>query len=312
MFRYIYGCFNFFQQKGTTIMRRTRRSLIALLLTLAMILSLTACGSKKEDTSAPATESPSAETPAETPALTQIRVGMECAYAPNNWQEDTASELNVPIENLPGFYADGNDVQIARHIAEQLGAELVIVKLGWSGLIEALNQGQIDMIIAGMGDTEERRQAINFSQPYKATEYGLMVNGDSPYATATTLAEFSGASVLGQKDTMLDTVIDQIPGVNHLPAVDSIPNQIARLEQKTCDAIVVNMENTPGYLATNPTFKVIELAEGEEFELGFNGSCVGLRKSDTELLDQVNAALDLLSEEQRAEILAGANERQPK
>ena len=65
-------------------------------------------------------------------------------------------------------------------------------------------------------------------------------------------------------------------------------------------------------LEKHPTFKVVELAEGEEFELGFNGSCVGLRKSDTELLDQVNAALDLLSEEQRAEILAGANERQPK
>ena len=292
-------------------MRRTRRNLIALLLTLAMILSLTACGGKKEDTSAPA-EEPSAETPAETPAITQIRVGMECAYAPNNWQEDTASDLNVPIENLPGFYADGNDVQIARHIADYLGAELVVVKLGWSGLIEALNQGQIDMIIAGMADTEERRQAINFSQPYKATEYGLMVNGDSPFADATALADFAGASVLGQKDTMLDTVIDQIEGVNHLPAVDSIPNQIARLEQKTCDAIVVNMENTPGYLATNPTFKVIEFADGEGFTLGFNGSCVGLRKADTELLDQVNAALDLLSDEERADILAAANERQPK
>ena len=286
------------------------RRLTALLLTLVMALSLTACGSKKEETPA---EAP-AETPVEEPAqaITQIRVGMECAYAPNNWQEDTATDLNVPIENLPGFYADGNDVQIARHIADYLGAELVVVKLGWSGLIEALNQGQIDMIIAGMADTEERRQSINFSEPYKSTVYGLMVNEDSAYVNATSIQDFAGASVLGQKDTMLDTVIDQIEGVNHLPAVDSIPNQIARLQQKTCDAIVVNMENTPGYLATNPTFRVVEFAEGEGFTLGFNGSCVGLRKSDTELLEQVNAALEELSEEQRADILAAANERQPK
>ena len=286
------------------------RRLTALLLTLVMALSLTACGSKKEETPA---EAP-AETPVEEPAqaITQIRVGMECAYAPNNWQEDTATDLNVPIENLPGFYADGNDVQIARHIADYLGAELVVVKLGWSGLIEALNQGQIDMIIAGMADTEERRQSINFSEPYKSTVYGLMVNEDSAYVNATSIQDFAGASVLGQKDTMLDTVIDQIEGVNHLPAVDSIPNQIARLQQKTCDAIVVNMENTPGYLATNPTFRVVEFAEGEGFTLGFNGSCVGLRKSDTELLEQVNAALEELSEEERADILAAANERQPK
>ena len=273
-----------------------------------MALSLAACGAKKEE--APAEEAPAQEEGSG--ERRQIRVGMECAYAPNNWQEDTATDLNVPIENLPGFYADGNDVQIARHIADYLDADLVVVKLAWSGLIEALNQGQIDMIIAGMADTEERRQSINFSEPYKTTEYGLMVNGDSEYADATTLADFAGASVLGQKDTMLDTVIDQIEGVNHLPAVDSVPNQIARLEQRTCDAIVVNMENTPGYLATNPTFKVIEFADGEGFTLGFRGSCVGLRKDDTELLDQVNAALAQLSEDDRAEILAAANERQPK
>ena len=280
----------------------------SLLLALAMVLSLAACGTKKEET--PAEEAPAQEEG--TGELRQIRVGMECAYAPNNWQEDTATDLNVPIENLPGFYADGNDVQIARHIADYLDADLVVVKLAWSGLIEALNQGQIDMIIAGMADTEERRQSINFSEPYKTTEYGLMVNGDSAYADATALADFAGASVLGQKDTMLDTVIDQIEGVNHLPAVDSVPNQIARLEQRTCDAIVVNMENTPGYLATNPTFKVVEFAEGEGFTLGFRGSCVGLRKDDTELLEQVNAALAELSEDDRAEILAAANERQPK
>ena len=281
------------------------KRVFALLLTLAMALSLAACGAKKEEAPAEAAEAPAEE-------RRQIRVGMECAYAPNNWQEDTATDLNVPIENLPGFYADGNDVQIARHIAEYLDADLVVVKLAWSGLIEALNQGQIDMIIAGMADTEERRQSINFSDPYHSTEYALMLLPDSQFVGGTTIHDFAGASVLGQKDTMLDTVIDQIEGVNHLPAVDSVPNQIARLEQRTCDAIVVNMENTPGYLATNPSFKVIEFADGEGFTLGFRGSCVGLRKDDTELLDQVNAALAELSEEDRADILAAANERQPK
>ena len=288
-----------------------KRRLFALLLTLVMTLSLAACGAKEETPAQSAEETPAAEG-SESGDTAVIRVGMECAYAPNNWQEDTQSEYNVPIENLPGFYADGNDVQIARHIADELGAELVIVKLAWSGLIEALNAGQIDMIIAGMADTAERRESINFSDPYKLTEYGLMVNGDSPYADATSLQDFAGASVLGQKDTMLDTVIDQIEGVNHLPAVDSVPNQISRLAQGTCDAIVVNMENTPGYLAANPTFKVIEFADGEGFDLGFNGSCVGLRKDDTELLEQVNAALATLDDDARAEIFNAACERQPK
>lgn len=95
----------------------------------------------------------------------QLRVGMECAYAPNNWQESEASDTNVPIENVPGAYAEGYDVQWARIIADYLGLELVIVKMDWDGLIPALNEGQIDAIVAGMMDTASRREAINFSTP---------------------------------------------------------------------------------------------------------------------------------------------------
>ena len=288
------------ERKNVMNMKRV----FALLLTLAMALSLAACGAKKEEAPAEAAEAPAEE-------RRQIRVGMECAYAPNNWQEDTATDLNVPIENLPGFYADGNDVQIARHIAEYLDADLVVVKLAWSGLIEALNQGQIDMIIAGMADTEERRQSINFSDPYHSTEYALMLLPDSQFVGGTTIHDFAGASVLGQKDTKLDTVIDQMDGVNHLPPVESVPNMISRLDQGTCDAIVINLENAPGYLALNPDYVIVEFAEGDGFELGFTGSCVGLRKSDTDLLQQVNASLAEYSQDELTALWDWAVENQP-
>ncbi len=77
-------------------------------------------------------------------------------------------------------------MQIARILADQLGKELVIVKLSWDGLIDALNQWQIDAIIAGMMDTAERRESINFSDPYKETIYSMMVLfAGSPYENAT-------------------------------------------------------------------------------------------------------------------------------
>ena len=241
----------------------------------------------------------------------QLRVGMECAYAPNNWQESEASDTNVPIENVPGAYAEGYDVQIASIIAEQLGLELVVVKMDWDGLIEALNQGQIDAIIAGMADTESRKEAINFSTPYHETIYALMVNAGTPYENATSLADFAGASVLGQKDTALDWTIDQIEGVNHLPAVASVPDMIARLQQGTCDAIVINLENFPGYQAVNPDFVAISFPEGEGLDPGFRGACVGLRKSDDALLDLVNEILAGVDQEQRDEMWDVALNSQP-
>lgn len=285
-------------------MKMTRR-IISILLAALMILALAACGG-----SAPAaSQAPTAE--ASAADVKQFRVGMECAYAPSNWQEDTATDSNYPIENVPGAYAEGYDVQIAKHIADSLGCELVIVKLAWSGLIEALNQGQIDAIIAGMADTAERRESINFSDPYHVTEYALMLLPDSQFVGGTTIHDFSGASILGQKDTKLDTVIDQMDGVNHLPPVDSVPNMISRLDQGTCDAIVINLENAPGYLALNPDYVVVEFAEGDGFDLGFNGSCVGLRKSDDALCQDINASLAEYSQEDFDQLWAWAVENQP-
>ena len=241
----------------------------------------------------------------------QLRVGMECAYAPSNWQEAEASDTNVPIDNVPGAYAEGYDVQIARIIADYLGLELVIVKMDWDGLIPALNEGQIDAIIAGMADTASRREAINFSTPYHETVYGMMVNEGSPFENATSIQDFNGASVLGQRDTALDTVIDQIEGVNHLTAVASVPDMIARLQQGTCDAITINLESAPGYIASNPSFVAIRFDEGQGFDLGFTGSCVGLRMSDTTLLELVNAALATVDQEQRDEMWQTAMDTQP-
>ena len=241
----------------------------------------------------------------------EFRVGMECAYAPNNWQESESTDSNVPVENVAGAYAEGYDVQIAKAIAEGLGKELVIVKLSWDGLIDALNQGQIDAIIAGMMDTAERRESINFSEPYRETTYGLMVLADSPYLNATSIQDFSGAAVLGQQGTALDDVIEQIEGVDHLSPVGSVPDMISRLQQGTCDAIVINVENAQGYLASNPNFRLVTFDEGSGFTLPAKGSCVGLRKSDNELLDQINTILSGIDDDARAAMWQAAVDGQP-
>ena len=285
------------------------RTFTALLLAAIMLFALTACGSQAADDSSSDQQQEQQDTT--TNESNEFRVGMECAYAPNNWQESEATDSNVPVENVAGAYAEGYDVQIAKAIAEGLGKELVIVKLSWDGLIDALNQGQIDAIIAGMMDTAERRESINFSDPYRETTYGIMVLSDSPYLNATSIQDFSGAAVLGQQGTALDDVIDQIEGVDHLSPVGSVPDMISRLQQGSCDAIVVNVENAPGYLASNPDFRLITFSEGSGFTLPAKGSCVGLRKSDTALLEQINEILGTLDNATRDEMWQTAVDNQP-
>jgi len=289
------------------------RRFVSIMLALVIALTMTACGAQGSGENTSGEEGQNSETSSDPLAYLngQFRVGMECAYAPNNWQESQASDTNVPIFNVPGAYAEGYDIQWAKIIADHLGLELVVIKMDWDGLIEALNQGQIDAIIAGMMDTAERRQAINFSTPYHATEYGMMVNSGSEFENAVSIQDFSGASVLGQKDTALDTVIDQIEGVNHLPGVASVPDMITRLQQGACDAIVINMENAAGYIATNPNFVAISFEEGNGFELPAKGSCVGIRKTDNDLLALVNEALAGVEQSRREEMWNTAAANQP-
>ena len=85
------------------------------MLALIIAFTMTACGSSNKGSTPEEDEDPLAYLNG------QFRVGMECAYAPNNWQEATATETNVPIFNVPGAYAEGFDVQWAKIIADHLG-----------------------------------------------------------------------------------------------------------------------------------------------------------------------------------------------
>lgn len=270
---------------------------------------LTACGPASEGTTGAGSETAAAGSSTLGDGKT-LRVGMEAAYAPYNWQVSEASDYTIPIQNVNGAYADGYDVQFAKVVAKALNMEPVAVKMSFSGLIDALNNGQIDIIMAGMSETDERKQAIDFSDPYFVGRFGLLVKNDSPYAKATSLADFSGSAVLGQKDTMLDTVIDEIPGVNHLTPVDSVPSQISQLNAGTCDAITYNTENTKGFLRSNPNLVAIQFAEGQGFSETVPNNA-GLKKGQDEILAKVNEAIATVSTDERQKIFDECVDRQP-
>ena len=235
-----------------------------------------------------------------------FRVGVECNFVPHNWEEDTASDSNVPIMNNPGFYAEGYDVQMAKLVAEKIGAQLVIMKVDWEELLNALEHKHIDAIFSGMADTEERRQKAAFSDIYEVSkaEYAVMVRRNSKYVGAKSLEDLSGAAMLSQKGTNFDTVIDQIPGVNHLEPAETVPDMIARLMNGKTDGIVINLDTGQSYerlYSTNLT--MIRFPGNVGFKLGFNGVCAGLRKDDTKLLKEVNDAINSIPTRQRQRIM---------
>lgn len=83
-----------------------------------------------------------------------LRVGMECTYAPFNYR-DASGELV------------GYDVDVAKGVAEIIGADLEFVCQQWDGMIPALLANKFDLIVASMSITESRLEKIDFSSPYR-------------------------------------------------------------------------------------------------------------------------------------------------
>lgn len=238
-----------------------------------------------------------------------LRVGMEAAYAPYNWQVSEASDTTIPIENVPGAYADGYDVQVAMRIAEALGMEAVAVKLDFGALIDALNNGQIDIVCAGMTATPEREQSADFSESYIDDDIVMLTTNDSAFAGATTFADLEGASILGQAATMFDDVIEQIPNVNHMVAAETVPLVVQGLADGTCDIITYSMLSVPKLLETYPNFVQLEMTD--KFEDSVMPDNAAIAKDQDEALAAINEVIAAIPVEERQEIWTACMDRQP-
>lgn len=247
------------------------------------------------------------------PEENTLTVGLECAYAPFNWTQVDPSSTTVAIDEEGAGYCDGYDIQISQAIADSLGETLVVKKIAWDGLIPALVNGEIDMIVAGMTDTEERRQTIDFSEPYYQSDLVLITAVSSVYASATQLSDFTGASVIAQMNTFHDTLVDQIPSVNHLTPLGSFALLTNAVVQGEADAMVSEYPVALSIVANNPSLTIVQFTPENGFELAFEDTTVSVavRKGETEFVNQINDVLNSLSAETRNEWMADAIARQP-
>ena len=134
-----------------------KKGLLKLVLGTMSILALAACGNTSDTADSSATDS--AASTATTDKLQEIKdkgklvMGTSADYPPYEWHL-----IKDGKDEIIGF-----DIDIAQAIADELGVELEVKDMAFDGLIPALSTGKIDMIIAGMNATEERKQSVDFT-----------------------------------------------------------------------------------------------------------------------------------------------------
>ncbi len=191
----------------------------------------------------------------------------------------------VTSEGIVGEF-DGIDVAIADRIAKSMDKTLRIEDMEFDSLITALSTGKIDVILAGMTATDERRQSVDFSDPYFVAEQVILTASDSTIASAEDL-KAEGVRIGVVQGYTGDTIVSETMGLEPAVRTSRGVDAVQDLKNGKLDAVVIDSA-TGEKLAAQDGLKVVrdpEVFETEQY-------AIAVQKGNTELLDQINKVLD--------------------
>lgn len=278
---------------------------LAVLVAAAMALSTALAGCGSSSSSAATAETTGAD------GRETLRVAMSADYAPFDWlQED---DSNGAVMTTNGSYMNGYDVIMAKKIADELDMDLEITQVDWDGLILSISSDMVDCAIAGMSITSERAQSVDFTDPYYSADIVLVVDQNSTYASATSLADLAGATLTSAMNTVWYDALDQVTGATKGAALDTFASMVSAVNAGTIDGFTCDNPSALSLLTTNPNLKIVEFADGQGFQVSSEETDLGIacKKGDTELVDKINTVLAGLSQEDRDAMMDQAVAAQP-
>lgn len=283
------------------------KKLLAVLLTAAMTMAmLTACGSSTE-----ATDTTTETTEAEADTTTDDAAVEETAEAADAAEEtaDAAEEAAVSEALADGMLtagtnaefppfeyvgddgeADGFDIALIKAIGEKLGVDVQVDNMEFASLVSSIGN-KIDVAIAGMTITDERKEAVDFSEPYyEAVQYVLLPEG-SEIATAEDLKNKTIGVQLGTTGDFIASDIEGTTVNTYNKGVDAVNDLI----NGRVDCVII--DKNPA-LVFESKFQddgsEITAVDGAQFEFEPEYYAIAVPKGDTALVDAINKAIEEL------------------
>jgi polar amino acid transport system substrate-binding protein len=236
----------------------------------AATLIFTACGKKEEPPPAPA---PVASAPAPAPVKVYA-VGTDAAYAPFESQNDKGE--------IVGF-----DIEVVQAIAKKAGIEVKFINTPWEGIFNTLAQGDRDLVVSAVTITAERKQTMDFSEPYFDAQQLIAVKQNSKVAK---FADLKKLKVGVQTGTTGDEAVTKLQGKTsaNIKRFESTPLALKELEAGGVDAVVADNGVVINYLANNPGGKFKSIADAEFVPEQYG---IALKKGNAELQAKINKGL---------------------
>lgn len=202
-----------------------------------------------------------------------VRIGTEGAYEPYNYIDQATGQLT------------GYEIELGNELCARAGVTCEFVQNAWDSIIPNLQSGNYDMIMAGMSITEEREQVIDFSQNYipPASSAYLALTADVAVGEGAVIAAQTGTIQAGYVAESGATLLEF-----------ATPDEtVAAVRNGEADAVFADKDYLAP-IAADSNGALVLLAE--EVQLG-GGVGIGLRETDTELKEKMNAAIQSMKDD---------------
>ena len=205
-------------------------------------------------------------------------LGLDDSFPPMGFRDEN--------NNIVGF-----DIDVATEVANRMGVELKLQPIEWSTKEMELNTGSVDCLWNGLSIDDERKQAMDLSEPYMTNRMVLVVLNDSEYTDQASLA---GKTIGVQNGSTAEKILEESDFSktigNTIGFKDNV-TAVMELETKGIDAIFMD-EVVANYAITsqNKDFKVLEdgLTE-EEYAVGFKKGNTALKNEVQKYIDEMKA-----------------------
>ena len=193
-----------------------------------------------------------------------------------------------PYEYYEGSEIVGIDVEIAEAIADKLGLELKIEDMEFNSIIIAVTQGKADIGLAGMTVTDERKEAVDFSDSYATGIQAVIVPEDSDIQS---IEDLTGKKIGVQLTTTGDIYAKEDFGEENVEAYNKGADAVMALKQGKVDAVIIDNQPALSFVKSTDGLKLLET------EYAVEDYAAAIAKGNDALVKAVNDALVSLKED---------------
>ena len=250
-----------------------------LMVTLAASLILTGC-SGQDESGTPAKAPDAAGSSDETEKMEKIVVGLDDNFPPMGFLDEKGE--------IVGF-----DIDMAKEAAKRMGVEVVFQPINWESKELELNSKNIDLIWNGLTITPKRQEQMGFTKPYLEDKQIIVVVKGSEIKGKTDLAgKIIGLQAGSSSKEALEADQETLKSLENIVEYPNNNEALIDLKIGRTDAVVVDEVVGRHYIAKKPDDYVIL-----EDNFGVQEFGVGLRKEDTQLLNELQKVLDEMKED---------------